>query len=126
MPCGPPDVVRLCAPYVHVSDMGRGSSQLHTFWLPFHDIDLSTGGLTVVEGSSQRPGFARLRETFGMQEQFVTLGQDPAELTATDPAARWVTTEYEAGDLVVFGSASPAWLVLGLLHPVLSMSLDLT
>ena len=84
--------------------MGRGSNQLHTFWLPFHDIDMDTGGLVVVEGSSQRPGFARLRETFGMQEQFVTLGQDPAELTAPDPAARWVTTDYDAGDLVVFGS----------------------
>ncbi len=86
--------------------MGRGSDQLHTFWLPFHDIDLATGGLVVVEGSSQRPGMARLRETFGMQEQFVTLGQDPAELTACDPSARWVTAEYEAGDLVVFGSES--------------------
>ena len=68
--------------------MGRGSDRLHTFWLPLHEIDLETGGVCVVEGSSSRLGFAKLRETFGMQEQFVTLGQDVAEITATDPSAR--------------------------------------
>ena len=67
--------------------MGRGSDRLHTFWLPLHHIDLETGGVVLVEGSSSRPGFARLRETFGMQEQLVTLGQDPAELTAVRPLA---------------------------------------
>ena len=68
--------------------MGRGSDRLHTFWLPLHHIDIETGGVVVVEGSSSRPGFARLRETFGMQEQLVTLGQDPAELTAVRPNSR--------------------------------------
>lgn len=85
--------------------MGRGSKRLHTFWIPLQDIGCEAeGGLVVLEGSNQRPEFRRVRETFGEQEQFGSFGQDPAEVAAVDPQARWVTAKrYRAGDVVVFG-----------------------
>ena len=45
-----------------------------------------------------------IRARCNASQGLVAGDKDPAELTATDPAARWVTTKYEAGDLVVFGS----------------------
>ena len=84
--------------------MGRGSSRLHTFWIPLHEISCDKeGGLILVEGSNQRPGFRQMRETFGMQEQFGSFGQDPAEVLANDPEARWVTCRhFRPGDVVCF------------------------
>ena len=30
--------------------MGRGSAQLHTVWLPWHDVSIARGGLAVLVG----------------------------------------------------------------------------
>jgi hypothetical protein len=52
---------------VHVVQvyMGRGSSRLHTAWIPWAVTPVELGGLVVMEGSSRLPGFARMRETYG-------------------------------------------------------------
>ena len=104
--------------------MGKGSKQLFTCWVPLMDIDLEVGGLCVVEGSSSLPGFQRMRETYGQWDTHFgdhtsTFGKDvndvrgpgpitsdPEELLRYDAAAKWVTTEYEAGDILIFNMVS--------------------
>ena len=82
--------------------MGRGSRQLTTVWIPWHDVDLRMGGLAVVEGSHSLPGFAAVRDTYGEQEVHGMLSSDPLECLSWDPAARWLTASYKAGDVLVF------------------------
>jgi hypothetical protein len=82
--------------------MGRGSRRLTTAWVPWHDIDLRTGGVAVVEGSTSLPGFKRVRETYGEQEIHGMLSSDPHECLSYDTAARWLTADYRAGDVLVF------------------------
>jgi ectoine hydroxylase-related dioxygenase (phytanoyl-CoA dioxygenase family) len=89
--------------------MGRGSSQLHTVWLPWHDVPVERGGLAVLSGSHRLAGFQRLRNTYGMHDTGFSDIQDPGgwgsdsnELVGMDPASEWLTTDYKAGDLLVF------------------------
>eukprot|EP01052_Picozoa_sp_SAG31_P011106 SAG31_NODE_622_length_13493_cov_7.301254_4_plen_350_part_00 len=90
--------------------MGRGSEQLHTVWIPWHDVDLALGGLAVLGGSHNLPGFTRVRETYGRHDTGNGkvrgdgwLSRDPAELMRFDSGARWLTAElFEAGDIVLF------------------------
>ena len=102
--------VRACA-CVFTSDMGAGSSNLHTVWLPWHDVSVARGGLVMLEGSSSLNAYKQMRDTYGEQQHGQWFGLDPAELLAFDadsPAevgrqkARWVTAEFKAGDIVVF------------------------
>ena len=108
--------------------MGQGSSQLLTAWVPLMPIDLSLGGLVVLERppsppQSPQPGTgaepaaaaaaaasandARLRETYGrydVDDAWIrgdgTFTEDPTE--ALRYGQRFVTSEFEVGDLVVF------------------------
>jgi len=41
--------------------MGRGSQQLHTVWLPWHDVPIERGGLAVLAGSNRLPGIHYFR-----------------------------------------------------------------
>eukprot|EP01048_Picozoa_sp_COSAG05_P021763 COSAG05_NODE_4109_length_1670_cov_1.790579_1_plen_334_part_00 len=82
--------------------MGRGSRRLTTAWIPWHDVDLRTGGLAVVGGSHSLPGFAIVRDTYGEQEVHGMLSSDPLECLSWDPAAQWLTASYKAGDVLVF------------------------
>ena len=89
--------------------MGRGSSQLHTVWLPWHDVPVERGGLAVLAGSHRLAGFQRMRETYGMHDTGFSdikdpggWGSDSDELVRMDPDSQWVTTHYKAGDLLVF------------------------
>ena len=89
--------------------MGRGSSHLHTVWLPWHDVPVERGGLAVLSGSHRLAGFQRMRETYGMHDTGFSdikdaggWGADSDELVGMDPDSQWVTTDYKAGDLLVF------------------------
>ena len=82
--------------------MGAGSRELHTAWLPWHDVPVERGGLVMLEGSSSLPGFAQMRDTYGEQQHGQWFGLDPAELLAFDERARWVTADFRAGDVVIF------------------------
>eukprot|EP01052_Picozoa_sp_SAG31_P004221 SAG31_NODE_173_length_21354_cov_16.826112_14_plen_166_part_00 len=78
------------------------------------DVPISLGGLAVIEGSHRLPGFEKIRNTYceydtqrtGVVEdapaQDGWLSADPAELLRFDQAARWVTSDFYAGDVVVF------------------------
>jgi hypothetical protein len=94
--------------------MGRGSSSLHTVWIPWQDTPVSLGGLALIAGSHRLSGFARVRDTYGSYDtqrdgviqdnpqQDGWLSNDPTELLRFDDAARWVTADYYPGDCVVF------------------------
>jgi hypothetical protein len=89
--------------------MGRGSKQLTTAWVPFADVSVELGGLVALQGSSSLPGFQKLRETYGVVDvdrcdiKGAGPGGDPLLLASLDPAARWVTSDFKVGDLVLFG-----------------------
>lgn len=88
--------------------MGRGSTRLHTCWVPFGDIPIKQGTLAMCLGSHNRDGFAKLRDTYGQMDvdrDLVKHGwftQDPLEITERF-GGQWATTEYRAGDVMVFG-----------------------
>lgn len=108
--------------------MGRGERErLYTAWTPIGDIDLQLGGLMVLEGSHQHE---RLRKTYSRmdvdtyctnkgqavpdglgatKDQDKSWGERLAGWLAGSPnqirrsiGGRWLTTEYHAGDLLVF------------------------
>ena len=105
-------------PHCDIVYMGRGTSRLYTSWVPLGDVPLSHGALLLLEGSHlladtiqdylkmdidkdrnwTRPRFrhGRLfrggdysRNPRGVQRQF---------------RRRWLTTDYRAGDLVLFNA----------------------
>jgi hypothetical protein len=99
--------------------MGRGTSNLYTSWVPYGDIPTEMGGLAILEGSHEH---AAIREVYGRQDvdsYCENLGaQRPDDyewpnanpILDEDPAAlrrrlggRWLTADYRAGDLLVFG-----------------------
>jgi ectoine hydroxylase-related dioxygenase (phytanoyl-CoA dioxygenase family) len=121
------------ASHCDVVYMGRGDTRrLYTCWTPLGDVGFDTGGLMVLEGSSQHE---HLRETYGkhdvdthcdnkhlpdgkpagdgwgdgfewvpgMKGQWGTLGPDCNRVQKHLGAPRWLTTEYRAGDILVFG-----------------------
>lgn len=97
--------------------MGRGTRQLYTAWVPLGDIDLNLGGLMILEGSHLNQ---RLQQTYGKRDvdSYCTNKPDDPARTANglngwlseNPnkireslGGRWLTTEYHAGDVVIFG-----------------------
>lgn len=101
--------------------MARGSPRLLTCWVPFETAaTLELGALAMYRGSHAAPGgLERLRATYGRLDTeaepgFVGTGwftEDPAEVAALDSAppgsgqeARgWVSGDYGAGDVIIFG-----------------------
>ncbi|MBI1338366.1 MAG: phytanoyl-CoA dioxygenase [Phycisphaera sp.] len=87
--------------------MGRGSSRLMTVWTPFVDVPIEQGSLAVIPGSNRLPGFAKLRETYGKLDVDRDrapgwFSSDPEEITSRF-GGQWATTNFNAGDVVVFG-----------------------
>jgi len=83
--------------------MGRGSHDLVTLWTPLGDVPYSKGPLAVLEGSQQ---LADIRETYGKMDvdrDHVTgsFSDDPIALIERY-GGRWLTTEFEMGDALVF------------------------
>ena len=99
--------------------MGRGTSNLWTAWVPYGDVPRAMGGLAILERSHHDE---TIRDVYGRQDVDTfceNLDQAPPgdhewpnvdPVLSEDPAAlqrslggRWVTTDYRAGDLLVFG-----------------------
>ncbi len=97
--------------------MGRGTRQLYTAWVPLGDVDFEMGGLMVLEGSHKNE---RLQNTYGKRDVDVYCSNrpdDPARTAYGSNGAftenankvrhslggRWLTAEYSAGDIVIFG-----------------------
>ena len=96
--------LRIMAPgggtWVHtdIVFMGRGTSNLFTSWVPYGDIPPQMGGLAILERSHTHE---LIREVYGRQDvdsYCENLGEQPRRL-----GGRWLTADYRAGDLLVFG-----------------------
>jgi hypothetical protein len=110
---------RSTLPHYDTVYMGRGSSRVLTMWVPLGDVPLELGGLAVLEGSNRATD---LIETYGRMDvdewcenkpgvravddrglvSFGALPDHPDELRRRY-GSRWLTTEYRAGDVLVFG-----------------------
>jgi len=106
------------APHCDSVYMGRGTPNVFTAWTPMGDCWFEMGGLMVLEGTNNNH---RLRETYGKtdvdsycanrtgraaQDAWTkgnsgALGNDPVQIRKA-LGGRWVTTEYQAGDVLVF------------------------
>ena len=108
--------------------MGRGTTNLYTAWVPYGDIPTELGGLAILEGSHRhaaiRDGYCtqdvdsycanKGEEAVDWYEQWrrdpkahymkgnFVLAEDAAELQKGF-GGRWLTSDYKAGDLLVFG-----------------------
>jgi hypothetical protein len=98
--------------------MGRGTENLFTSWVPYGDIPYEMGGVTLLERSHTRE---MIRDVYGRQDVDTyceNLGQEPRDgewphvspILDEDAAAlrrklggRWLTADYRAGDLLLFG-----------------------
>lgn len=111
-------------PHCDIVFMGRGSRRLCTSWTPLGDIPIAMGGLMILEGSHR---LEHIKSTYGRLDvdQYCTNHEDAADIeegskqwqdwvnlgafhtdavkTRTVLGGRWLTTDYRAGDLLVFG-----------------------
>ncbi|HTL29950.1 MAG TPA: phytanoyl-CoA dioxygenase family protein [Tepidisphaeraceae bacterium] len=98
--------------------MSRGTQNLFTAWTPLGDISYEMGGLIVLEGSHRNE---RLRNTYGKTDvdSYCTnregrasqdawakgtsgvLSKNPVQIQKS-LGGRWLTTEYRAGDVLIF------------------------
>ena len=95
--------------FFHSNNHESGAENILTQWLPWSDVSVQTGGLAVLRGSNRLPGFRRLRETYMDVDVSATdiedagaFTDDPHELLRYDPDCQWLTSDYRAGDVLVF------------------------
>jgi len=111
-------------PHCDVVYMGRGErAKLLTAWIPIGDAPLKVGGLMVLEGShlqherlrhylerdvdsycSNSPDIDKVQQVIqkgGWYKWDGSLSKDPASLRQK-LGGRWLTTDFEAGDLLTF------------------------
>jgi hypothetical protein len=91
--------------------MNRGSPNLLTAWLPLHDVPYALGGLCVMEASHRLLGLERFRDTYGQHDwssvDNEVIGHsgiftpNPHRMLSFDKRAKFLTTEYRAGDVLL-------------------------
>ena len=109
-------------PHYDVVFMGRGTKNLYTSWTPLGDIPRQMGGLMVLENSHRQE---EIKGTYGQMDvdEYCTNEPDTTETEegqkrwqgsgfgtfSADAVAlreeldcRWLTTDYQLGDLLVF------------------------
>ncbi|WP_409342039.1 phytanoyl-CoA dioxygenase family protein [Paenibacillus sp. MBLB4367] len=85
--------------------MGRGTKDVYTMWTPFSDIPLELGTLAMLLGSQS---YEKIKQTYGQMDvdrDNVATGwfsDDPVEIVDTY-GGQWATTEFQAGDAIIFG-----------------------
>jgi ectoine hydroxylase-related dioxygenase (phytanoyl-CoA dioxygenase family) len=88
--------------------MGRGTRNLFTTWIPMGDVSLVEGPLAVLEGSQY---LSEIQDTYGKidvdrdKDHGYAGGWLTKDVTAVQSryGQRWLTTEFQAGDILVFG-----------------------
>lgn len=123
--CKSPGDDTATTPHCDVVYMGRGTQKrLFTAWTPLDDVPWELGGLMVLEGSHRRG--EKLGEYWAMDvDTYCTNGPEAAEIesgrkqwadskrggafssdaVSLSPkfGARWLSSEFRAGDILVFG-----------------------
>jgi hypothetical protein len=106
-------------PHCDIVYMGRGTQNIRTLWVPYGDVPLSVGGLLILENSHQ---LSALHDEYGKLDVdsvcenkqglnqvasagFVNTGAIDEDFLAlqTRYGGRWLTANYEMGDLLTFG-----------------------
>lgn len=121
-PAGPATAT---APHCDVVFMGRGTENLYTMWVPLGDIPIKLGGLIVLERSHRRND--ELGEYWKVDvDRYCTNTAEAPEIESGSKkwedskrrgkfaedlrsvqdqlGGRWLTTEYAAGDALVFST----------------------
>lgn len=98
---------RSSAPHYDIVYMGRGTTNLYTSWTPLGDAPLSDAALMVLENSHR---LEAVKATYGQMDVDKkgnwkktggSYGRDPAAIQK-ELGCRWLTTDFRAGDLLVF------------------------
>jgi len=98
---------RSSAPHYDIVFMGRGTVNLYTSWTPLGDVTFSDGALMLLENSHR---LEEVKATYGRMDVDKEVnwkrtggvyGKDPAAIRR-NLGLRWLTTDYRAGDLLVF------------------------
>lgn len=112
-------------PHCDVVYMGRGTFNLCTSWTPIGDVPLEMGGLMILENSHRQKEALRAYLQRDV-DAYCTNRPDAAEIESgaktwqdwdgrlsSNPASlreklggRWLTAEFKAGDVLVFGMAT--------------------
>jgi hypothetical protein len=88
--------------------MGRGSHELYTAWIPIGDVPFDRGPLAILENSHK---LDELKSTYGRLDVDRDRDNNPYHggWFSKDPAdvrsrfgGRWLTTEFQAGDVLIF------------------------
>ncbi|SFS68698.1 phytanoyl-CoA dioxygenase family protein [Paenibacillus sp. BC26] len=85
--------------------MGRGTQNLYTVWTPFGDIAKEQGTLAITLGSQH---WDKVKNTYGQVDsdsgpvKDALFSRDPYEIVDKF-GGRWGTTDFEAGDIIMFG-----------------------
>ena len=97
---------RSAGPHFDAVYMGRGSLRLLTCWVPFEDVPVEKGTLTILVGSHNLSSFSKIRQTYGKTD--VDRDRTPGHF-GVDPLSisekfggKWQTTDFEAGDVIIF------------------------
>ncbi len=111
-------------PHCDLIYMGRGTFNVYTTWTPIGDVSLELGGLMLLEGSHRLT--EKLQKYLHRDvDEYCTNRADAAQIEsgekrwqdwdgrlASNPVTlrknlggRWLTTEFNAGDMLVFGMA---------------------
>lgn len=75
----------------------QGTANLTATWIPVGDVDTTLGGLAILRGSHHH-GLLGLDRHLGPGNRQAVVPMEVLE------ACRWVTTDFRAGDVLVFGS----------------------
>jgi hypothetical protein len=119
-----PGVTDATPPHYDVVYMGRGTKKLFTSWTPLEDVPMEKGGLMILEGSHR---LEEVKSTYGeldvdtycenkaeaplirsgakQWESRVHSGKfsDDALTLPQALGGRWLTADFRAGDLLLFG-----------------------
>ena len=110
-------------PHYDIVYMGRGTKKLCTSWTPLGDVPMTMGGLMILENSHR---LDQVKATYGQidVDEYCTNYADAEEIESgqkqwqrsdggaysTDAIAtrqtlggRWLTTDYQLGDVLIFG-----------------------
>ncbi|MEM7533492.1 MAG: phytanoyl-CoA dioxygenase family protein [Chloroflexota bacterium] len=110
------------SPHCDIVFMGRGTKNLHTSWTPLGNIPKEMGGLMILENSHRQE---EIKATYGQidVDVYCTNAPDAHEIESgqknwqrkgggsytqdaiglrKDLRSRWLTTDYQLGDLLIF------------------------
>lgn len=85
----------------------RANDRFRTLWMPLMDIDEKVGGLVVAAGSHK----GGMREHVERDDVFsyVLKGRKQKGVALEEIAPPWLTTDYHAGDLLIFHNLTLHW-----------------